>query len=445
MPTVVVSSPQWAKRFLQIHDCDFSDRPRSEASKRLFYGSKTLVTMEHGATWRERRKMYTIQILTVKKIELFERARNREVAAALQQLITEQQARAGELVVDINKFVFNIVGNIMTGMLFSKRSFGLWVSHNELSEFKDMVLEMAVLFGSPIIGDVIPCLQWLDVAGYKKRMDTLAKRLDTFLEKVVRERLLHKDEHVDNCTDFLDLLLHIHQGDEGNIDTVSIKSILLDLLSAGTETSTTTVEWAMAELLQNPSCMKKLQQEVDTSVQNRSRTGYQMVEDTNLSELRYLKAVVKETLRLHPPLPLVVRQMSKTLVKGKAVGEYKLPPKTRLIVNVWAMGRDENLWPQAHQFNPSRFLDPSPSLDLRGQNFEFLPFGTGRRGCPGMNLGLAMVELVLANLVHKFEWRLPPCLTPHSLDMSELVCSRTAPKAKPLLVVFNLRSHSTLP
>lgn len=458
VPAVVVSSPHWAQEFLHTHERDFSDRPSLEAGKRLFYNNKTLVLMQHGPLWRELRKLYTVQMLTMKRIDMFEEARQEEMAMAVKVLGDNE---GGIMEVEMRKLVFGVVGNMMTRMLFSRRLFGYGKGRcrrcseskgslkkggdggtascrcrcRESLGFEEMIEEMAVLFGAPVIGDLIPCLAWLDVGGYKKRMNRLASQLDAFLEEILAARIKNGNNKAPE--DFLRLLItlydhDVHEGKE------CIKAILLDLLSAGTETTTTAVEWAMAELLRNPHCMSKLQEELATihPMTTKAKSNEDTLDigkpirDEDLPKLPYLQAVIKETLRLHPPIPIVVRQLSKSLTNGKVVGAYNLPQNTRLFVNVWALGRDTNTWGEnAASFCPDKFLGPSSLADFRGQHFELLPFGSGRRGCPGMNLGLSMVALVLANLVHFFEWKLPHGYT---LDLSEAP-SRTAPMAKPLI------------
>lgn len=366
--------------------------------------------------------MYTLQLLTVKKIQMFKHVRTEEISSTLRSL--EQQSNKGDHVVDVNKLAFSMVGNILTRMLFSKQAFG-----SEVSTFKDMFLEMNVLFGVPLIGDVIPCLRWLDVPGYKKRMDNLAQRLDAFLEDILEERMRNKREEggeVSALADVLDVLIDTYKGDDKDSKDW-IKSGMLEMLGAGVDTSSTTIEWAMTELLRNPSSMTKLQQEMDSVIGPLASS----VQEEDIPKLEYLQAVVKETLRLHPPFPLMLRQMTKSKKGKQGVGEYMLPEKTRLIVNLWAMGRDASVWGEAcNEFKPERFI--KSSIDVRGHDFELIPFGSGKRVCPGMNLALCIVPLVVANLVYNFHWRLPQGVTPLSIDMSEAQAIG-GPKSIPLM------------
>lgn len=178
----------------------------------------------------------------------------------------------------------------------------------------------------------------------------------------------------------------------------------------GTDTTSTTIEWLMAELLQHPNVMKKVQEEVRSVVGKKSKVD---VEDIN--KMVYLKCVIKETLRLHPPVPLLVPRETSASVK---LGGYDIPSNTTVFINAWAIQRDPNWWDKPEEFIPERF--ENVAIDFKGQDFQFIPFGCGRRGCPGMPFGVASVEYVIANLLYLFDWKLPDGEIAENLDMSEL-------------------------
>ena len=181
------------------------------------------------------------------------------------------------------------------------------------------------------------------------------------------------------------------------------------MLGAGTETSSTVLVWVVSELMRNPEVMRRAQSEVREVLQ-----GKKKVTEEDTKELNYLQLVIKETLRLHPPAPLLLpRECQETC---EVLG-YEIPEKARVVINVWAMGRDPRYWEDAEKFNPDRF--EGNHVDFKGANFEFLPFGSGRRMCPGMMFGLATVELALAQLLCYFNWELPNGIEPRNLDMSE--------------------------
>lgn len=183
-----------------------------------------------------------------------------------------------------------------------------------------------------------------------------------------------------------------------------------DIFSAGSETTSTTLGWAMSELLKNPETMKKAQDEV-RKIFDRS----QNVEESGLDKLKYLQAVIKETMRLHPPVPMLIPRESSEQCE---INGYDIPAKSRVIVNAWAIGRDSRYWPDAEKFNPDRFL--GSAVDYQGKDFKYIPFGAGRRTCPGISFGVINVELILAQLLYHFDWKLPDGLSNEELDMSEL-------------------------
>lgn len=182
-----------------------------------------------------------------------------------------------------------------------------------------------------------------------------------------------------------------------------------DIFITGMDTSAAAVEWVLSELIKHPEMMKKLQKELDAVI------GLdRMVEESDLDNLEYLNMVIKETFRLHPVAPLLLPHES---MEDCVVDGYHIPKASRIIVNTWAIGRDPNVWAEAEKFQPERFL--GSDIDLRGRNFQLIPFGSGRRGCPGLQLGMVVVRLLVAQLVHCFDWELRNGMLPSDLDMAE--------------------------
>ena len=203
-----------------------------------------------------------------------------------------------------------------------------------------------------------------------------------------------------------------------------------DLLIAGTDTSAAVIEWAMSELMRHPTVMKKLQQELESVV------GLdQMVEESHFDKLKYLDCVVKEVMRLHPVVTLLLPHES---MEDCELQGFYIPKKSRVIVNAWAIGRDPDVWADPDSFTPERFIDSD--IDLRGRHFELIPFGSGRRGCPGLQLGLTVVKLVMAQLVHCFDWELPNGMKPSEIDMSKHFGLVTA-RVKHLMAIPSYRLH----
>lgn len=198
-----------------------------------------------------------------------------------------------------------------------------------------------------------------------------------------------------------------------------------DIFVAGTDTGAATIIWSMTALIQNPEAMEKLQKEIRQVVGDRGA-----VKEDDVPKLPYLKAVIKETLRLYPPAPLLLPRES---MESCNVEGYVIPAKTLVYINAWAIARDPEHWESPDEFVAERFLDDS-SIDITGQDFRVIPFGAGRRGCPGISMGLATVELVLANLVHSFHWEMPPGMSKQDID-TDVLPGITMHKKHPLCLV----------
>ena len=208
------------------------------------------------------------------------------------------------------------------------------------------------------------------------------------------------------------------------INDLRLDSTIQDMFVAGTDTSSATLVWIMTQLIKNPSVMSKAQEEVRRVVQ-----GKGTVEESDLPKLDYLKMIIKETFRLHLPVPLLIpRETTET----RTVGGYEIPAKTRVFINATAISMDPQVWEDPEEFKPERFLNSA--IDFRGQHFELLPFGAGRRGCPGTNFGVLIIELALANLLFSFNWRLPDGIKAEDIDMEEAI-GITVHKKTPLCLV----------
>uniref|UniRef100_A0A7N2MUN7 Uncharacterized protein n=1 Tax=Quercus lobata TaxID=97700 RepID=A0A7N2MUN7_QUELO len=202
----------------------------------------------------------------------------------------------------------------------------------------------------------------------------------------------------------------------------------VDLIAGGTDTSAKTVEWAMSELLNQPHLIQKAIEELD-GVIGRER----WVEEKDIPQLPYIDAIMKETMRKHPVVVLLAPHLA---LEDCDVAGYKIYKGTRVFVNAWSIGRDPSLWDAPEEFYPDRFL--GKDIDVKGQYFGLLPFGSGRRMCPGYSLGLKMISSSLANLLHGFEWKLPDNVKPGDLSMEE-VYGLSTPRKSPLVAVLKPR------
>eukprot|EP01018_Ginkgo_biloba_P040803 Gb_00367 [translate_table: standard] len=405
VPTVVASTPEMAKEFLKTHDLNFASRPATCAGKYVTYNSTDVGFAPYGPYWRKMRKVCMLELLSAKRIESMKFIREEEIAV-MRERIMKQCGVNGSNPVNVSKVVSTYATDIICRMAFGRK-----YSEETLTDsrgFKIMIQEVFYVGGEVNIGDFIPYLEWMDLQGLRRRQKHIHKVFDDFFEKIIQEHVENKSR---DHRDFVDVMLQLSEDNTMDIEITrdNIKAVILDMLSAGTDTSSATLEWAMSELLLNPSMMKKAQDELQ-SVVGLNR----MVEESDLPQLEYLQVVVKETLRLHPPGPLLIPHEAR---EDCVVAGYNIPKKARIIVNVFAVGTDPNSWEDADMFKPERFIG-SP-IDIKGQDFEVIPFGSGRRGCPGQPLGTTVVEYALATLLHCFDWRLPDGMKAEDLSMAE--------------------------
>ncbi|KAK7364064.1 hypothetical protein VNO80_12418 [Phaseolus coccineus] len=420
VPAIVVSSPETAELFLKTHDTVFASRPKIQASESLSHGSKGLTFSEYSAYWRDVRKVCTVQLLSASKVEMFAPLRREELGVLVKSL--KNSAASGE-VVDLSELLAELMEKIVFRMVLGR-------AKDDRFDLKRLIQEVMNLVGAFNLADYMPWLGLFDPQGITKRLKKASKSFDEVLEQIIQDHESNPYDKDKKCNmDFVEILLSLmHQSNDVHnnqkvIDRTNVKAIILDIFTAALDTSSTTVEWAMSELLRHPSVMKRLQNELEHVVgMNRH------VEENDLEKLSYLHMVVKETLRLHPVAPLLVpRECREDVI----IDGYFIKKKSRVIVNAWAIGRDPKVWDNAEIFDPTRF--ENNNIDIRGKDFRILPFGSGRRGCPGIHLGLTTLSLVLAQLVHCFDSVLPLHMSCDELDMQEIF-GLTTPRKKHLLI-----------
>ncbi|CAH2080678.1 unnamed protein product [Thlaspi arvense] len=316
-------------------------------------------------------------------------------------------------------------------MVFGRRK-------DERIDLKKVVEEAVELAGMFNIADFVPFLGPIDLQGITRRLKSTSQTLDKILQIIITEHEQEQDSGKSkDDRDFLDVLLSlksIKHGEQSiSIDQTNIKAMAVDMIVGAFDTSSVAIDWIMTELIRHPRVMKKLKEELKNVVGDD-----RMVEEEDLAQLNYLDMIIKETMRLHPVAPLLGPRES---TEDIFLDQYFIPSKSRIIVNAWAIGRDPRVWSDnVHEFLPERFV--GSDIDLKGQHFQLTPFGSGRRGCPGMQLGLTTVRLVAAQLVHCFDWELPDDMSPSDLDMSEKF-GLSLPRAKPLLAIPTWRLIAT--
>ncbi|KAJ7548447.1 hypothetical protein O6H91_07G012500 [Diphasiastrum complanatum] len=413
VPTVVVSNGAIGREFLKTYDQVFASRPKMMAAKIFSYNYQGVAWSEYGPYWRDVRKICQSELFTPARMEASKHIRTEEAYYMAKYIWDSCE---GNNAVDVHSQIYGFSRCIIARMVLNRNYFSS--NSKEALNFKEIVNEYFHLIGVTNLGDFNPYIGWLDIQGYQKRMKAAKKRMDSIMDRIIQEHQEKNPEvSTDASPDFVDVLLSTRSnGHYQHLSIDNIKAVVVDMLAAGTDTSAATIEWA---LLINPWVQEKAKEELDHVV-GRERK----VEEADLPQLKYLQCIVKETFRLHPVAPFLVPHES---TQAAQVTDYDIPAKTRLLVNAWAMGRDPSTWEKALEFSPERFLNSN--IDVRGHDFELIPFGSGRRACPGISLGLTLVQLGLAVLLQSFEWSLPS--SHENLDMSE-VFGLTLPKAVPL-------------
>ncbi|CAK9208507.1 unnamed protein product [Sphagnum troendelagicum] len=427
---LVISSPEMAKEVLKTHDLVFASRPKSIISQLSSYGGHSVGWAPYGDHWRHMRKVSVLELFTTKSLNASKNIRHKELSLLVQRIF--QDCKEGKPM-DMQTTLCNASMNLMTHLLFGKSFLTTKSSNDECAQFKNLIVKEVALAGAFNISDFVPFLKPFDIQGLQRQMNLTRLKIDNFLNKIIQDRLNEKKPN--ESKDFLDVLLSLpgKNGSSHRLEDNTVKAVINESLMAGTDASATTIEWALVELLKHPKVMKKVQDELDGVVGDG-----RFVNENDIPQLKYLQAIVKETFRLHPPAPLLVPHES---IESCEINGYHVPAKTRIFVNIWAIHRSLCAYENPLDFNPERFV--GNEVDLKGSDFQLLPFGSGRRMCPALSLGLITVQMELAMLLHSFMWKLPIGEKPEDIDMGE-VFGISTPKAIPLKVIATARLPSDL-
>ncbi|KAL3829594.1 hypothetical protein ACJIZ3_018396 [Penstemon smallii] len=405
--TIVVSSPETAKSVLQTHDLSFSSRTIPSAALALNHGEFSMVWLPVGNKWRQLRKICREQMFSVSRLDSGQDLR-KEKLEKLRDYVREC-CETGR-VVDIGEAAFTTSLNLVSTTLFSTEFAQLGSDSSQ--EMKDLFWGVMKCLAKPNLADFFPILKSVDPQGILKQNTIYFERLFNIFDGIIDEKLKFRrsTKNENEVHDLLDALLDLNQRDESELSRIDIKHLLVDLFVAAADTTSNTVEWAMTELLRNPKQMSRVKTEIEDIVGQNGQ-----IQESDISKLPFLQAVVKETFRLHPVVPLLVPHKAEA---DTEINGYIVPKNAQVLVNVWASGRDTNVWSNADVFMPERFLSHS-EIDFRGKDFELIPFGAGRRICPGLPLAYRMVHLMVATFVHKFGWKLEDGKKLEEIDVTE--------------------------
>ncbi|KAJ4842282.1 hypothetical protein Tsubulata_023807, partial [Turnera subulata] len=427
---VVASTPELAQELLKTHELTFSSRKHSLAIDRLTYHS-SFAFAPYGPYWKFIKKMSAFELLSNRMLTQSVPIRTNELHRFLQDLYCK--SKVGETV-NVTQELIKLSNNIISRMMLGIRSSGT-DSQSEVA--RTVVRQVTQIFGEFNVSDYIWFCKNLDLQGFRKRIEDIHCRYDGLLEEIIRDREQVRKQNkskgeANQVKDFLDVMLDVMENEDAEfkLKRENVKALILDFFTAGTDTTAITVEWALAELINHPEVLEKARKEIKEVAGNNNR----LIQESDGPNLPYIHAIIKETFRLHPPIPMISR---KSIEDCKVAG-YTIPANSLLFVNIWSIGRDPKYWESPLEFRPERFLSCNQesrtggsSMDIRGQHFELLPFGTGRRSCPGISLAMQQVPNTVAAMIQCFDWKIAD---DNGLDMTERP-GLTAPRAHDLVCV----------
>ncbi|CAI9262936.1 unnamed protein product [Lactuca saligna] len=423
--TVAILSAKAATEFFKNHDLTFMERTITEASKSHGYDKSSLALAPYGMYWRVLRKICTVEMLVAKRINESIAVRRRCVDDMLTWIEKEADSSESGTGIHVAKFVFLSSFNLLGNLMLSRNLAG--PDSKLASEFFNVMIGMMEWGGHPNISDLYPWLKWFDLQGVRKKMDRDVGKAIEIATGWVEERVEERKNGVDRHKDFLDVLLDYEGTGKDELEKMSERDItifILEIFLAGSETTSSTVEWALSELLRAPDKMIRAKHELNSVIGSNEK-----LEESSIDNLPYLQAIIKETLRLHAPIPFLVPR--KAAHDTDFMG-YHILKDTQLFVNAWAIGRDPECWENPNSFEPERFL--GSKVDYRGQHFELIPFGGGRRMCVGVPLAHRVLHLVLGSLLHEFDWELESHVKAETLDMNDKM-GIVVRKLEPLIAI----------
>ncbi|CAA2964771.1 cytochrome P450 81E8-like [Olea europaea subsp. europaea] len=412
---VVVSSPKAAEECFTKNDIVFANRPRFVMGKYIAYNYTSLVTAPYGEHWRNLRRLSSVEIFSSSRLNMFLSIRQDEIKRLLQKLYKNTHSDFAK--VELKSMFTDLSFNIIMRMVTGKRCFREDEDNKEAKHFQELIDEVFELGGVSNPGDFLPLFRWIDYGGYEKNSARLGEKMDAFFQRLIDKHRQYKSEN-----SMINHLLYLQVSQPEYYSDTIIKGIIMVMLTAGTDTSAVTIEWALSILLNNPAKLEKAKVEIDCIVGND-----RLIEELDLPKLHYFQNVISETFRLFPAAPLLVPHESSDNCK---IGDYDIPRGTILLINAWAIHRDPVVWDDPTSFKPERFEvgEVGPP--------KLMPFGMGRRSCPGAGLAERVVGLALGSLIQCFEWQR---IDEENVDLTEGT-GLSMPKAVPLEAMCKARN-----
>ncbi|KAM0857513.1 hypothetical protein ACQ4PT_048420 [Festuca glaucescens] len=416
VPAVVVSSAEGAEAVMRTKDLAFATRPRSTTLDIVSRGRKGVIFTPYGDHWRQMRKICVVELFSARQVRRMESVWAHEVARLVRSF-----AGSGGGVINFSETMYAFMND-----LIARAVFGGTCEQAQQAEYHREFSRAIELAGGFLLVDLFPSsrlLRWF-TTGVRQLTWSFGRIQHIIGEIITARRALRDDDRAAaGDQDLLDVLLNLQE--EGSLpipltteiicypleeDWFSLMQYSPDIFGAGSGTSASAMEWAMAELLKNPKIMAKAQLEV-RQVLGPNRD---IITNNDIGQLDYMRLVIKEILRLHTITPLHGPREAR---EDCEIMGYVIPKGTKIIVKTFAISRDPKHWDNPEAFNPERF--ESNQLDYKGANFEYTSFGAGRRQCPGILFGTSTMEVTLANLLYHFDWVLPDGTTLDSMDMTE--------------------------
>ncbi|KAK8602266.1 hypothetical protein V6N12_052080 [Hibiscus sabdariffa] len=418
--TVVVSSEAMAKEVLQKQDLVFCNRTVVDAVRACQFSEFGLSFMPVSPLWRTLRKVCVIHLFSNLKLDANQYLRREKIHELISNV--RKSSFEGEAI-NVGQVAFDATIKSLSNTIFSMDLVDPNSSHAQ--EFRTTVCGISHEAGIPNIADYFPFLRKFDPQGIWWRMTLHFEKLLTLFGNMFDERLeSRKSKNSTASNDVLDTLIDITENGIEELNRTQIIYLLLILFVAGTDTTTNTIEWTMTELLRNPQVLLKAKKEMEQAIGKGNP-----IEESDINRLPYLQAIIKETFRTHPPGPLLIPRRAGS---DADLCGFKVPEGSQVLVNTWAIGRDPSIWEKPDSFTPERFL--GSKIDVKGTDFRLIPFGAGRRICPGLPLGDRMLHLMLGSLINCFDWKLVDGISPDEIDMEEIF-GLTLKKAIPLRAI----------
>ncbi|XP_004290944.1 PREDICTED: cytochrome P450 81D11-like [Fragaria vesca subsp. vesca] len=416
-PVLVVSSPSSVEECFTKNDISFANRPQLLAGKYLGYNYTTVIWAPYGSHWRNLRRIAALELLSSSRLQMFHDIRADEVRSLICKLFRWSNGSEPQSL-DMKSTFFELTLNVLMRVIAGKRYYGEDIGESSEAKMFEQIVKESFQLSAPNIGDFLPVLKYVGSGGLEKKLVKLQKMRDEFMQSLIEERRKVQSGSVSEqkSKTMVDVLLSLQATEPEYYTDEIIKGMMQVMLSAGSDTSAGTMEWALSLLLNNPEALAKAQTEIDEKI-GKSR----LIEESDLANLPYLHCIISETLRMCSPAALIPPHESS---EDCTVGGFNVPRGTMLLVNAWAIHHDPKLWEHPEQFKPERFQN-AQERDV----FMYLPFGIGRRGCPGEGLANRIVGLALGSVIQCFNWERNG---EEMVDMTEGT-GLAMPKAHPLL------------